>query len=112
MSELLARTGTLAQVDSARVRVLPKYHTPYGGVTSRSISRYLALSGPAGNYSVNKVRTPEPHAAHGPLNVLLLPWPLRVSAEDFHPLPDTVQERAVEPFGFFQFQPSEPFSLP
>src|SRR5262249_36940308 len=36
MSELLARTGSLARIDPAHLRVLPKYRTPYGGITSRS----------------------------------------------------------------------------
>jgi hypothetical protein len=111
MSELLARTGSLARIDPTFVRVVPKYHTPYGGITSRSISRYLAPAGPAVDYRVNKVRTPRGNDTQGSLNVLLLPWPLRVTAEDFRPVPDSIRERAVEPFGFFEFQPSEPFDV-
>ena len=30
---------------------------------------------------------------------------------DFHPLPESIQARRVEPFGFFRFQPSEPFDV-
>ena len=111
MSELLARTGSLARISPALVRVLPKYRTAYGGITSRSIARYLSLSGPAVSYSVNRVRTPRRDSKQQTLNVLLLPWPLGVSAEDFRPLPGSIHERAVEPFGFFAFEPSEPFDL-
>lgn len=111
MSELLARTGSLARIDPAVARVLPKYRTPYGGITPRSISRYLSLSRPAVNYDVNKVTTAPRDASRRALNVLLLPWPLRVSADDFRPLPDSIHERTIEPFGFFEFSPSEPLEV-
>ena len=110
MRDLLERTGTIAQIDPALMRVVPKYRTAPGGITTRSISRYLTLVGPKVSYRIN--RSPaSARAAHGPLNVLLLPWPLRVTAADFHPLPQSIQERQVEPFGFFRFQPSEPFDV-
>ena len=111
MSELLARTGSLARIDPALLRVLPKYRTPYGGITSRSISRYVSVAGPAVSYSVNKVRAPRRNGAQAGLNVLLLPWPLRVSSDDFRPLSDSIHDRAVEPFGFFEYQPADPFDV-
>lgn len=110
MRDLLDRTGTIARIDPALMRVVPKYRTAPGGITTRSISRYLTLVGPKVSYRVN--RSPaSPRAADGPLNVLLLPWPLRVAATDFRPLPQSIQARQVEPFGFFRFQPSEPFDV-
>ena len=51
------------------------------------------------------------HVTDGKLNLLLLPWPLRVHATDFHPLAESIQPRRVEPFGFFRFEPSEPFDV-
>ncbi len=93
------------------VRVLPKYRTPYGGITSRSISRYVCVFTPAVGYGLHRVRAPRRDSVQDRLNVLLLPWPLRVSAEDFRPLTGSVHERAVEPYGFFEFQPAEPFDL-
>lgn len=107
MRELLARTGTLARIDPAFVRVLPKYRTPSGGIRSRSISRYLSLVGPAVNYNVTKVRTRRHNPEPDPLNLMLLPWPLRVSPEGFRPLSDSINERDVEPFGFFRFRSTE-----
>jgi hypothetical protein len=110
--ELLARAGTISRIDPARLRVVPKYRTPSGGITYRSISRYLTRTGPAVKYGVHRVRTPGRDAASEHLNMLLLPWPLRVSADDFRALPQSVHEREVEPFGFFRYEPSEPFDLP
>ena len=93
MRNLLDRTGTIARIDPALMRVVPKYRTAPGGITTRSISRYLTLVGPKVSYRIN--RSPAlAQAADGPLNVLLLPWPLRVAATDFHPLPESIQARA------------------
>jgi hypothetical protein len=109
-SELLARTGTIARIDPALFRVVPKYRTSPGGIKSGSISRYLARTGPAVHLSVDKVRTPQA-AAPDPLNVVLLPWPLRVAAGDFHPVRKSIRERDLEPWGYFQFEPSEPLDV-
>jgi hypothetical protein len=42
---------------------------------------------------------------------LLLPWPLRVRESDFRPVAGSVQRQATEPFGFFEFVPSEKLDL-
>jgi hypothetical protein len=107
--DLLQRTGTIARIEPALMRVLPKYRTAPGGISARSISRYLTVAGPNVSYHVN--RSPASRAAHGPLNMLLLPWPLRVAPADFHALPESIHERPVEPFGFFAFQPAEPLDI-
>ena len=108
--DLFDRTGTIARIEPALLRVLPKYRTAPGGITTRSISRYLTLAGPNVNYGIN--RSPAlAHVTDGKLNLLLLPWPLRVHATDFHPMPESIQPRRVEPFGFFRFEPSEPFDV-
>ena len=108
--DLLERTGTLARIDPALMRVVPKYRTAPGGITTRSISRYLTVVGPKVSYRIT--RSPaSADAVRGSLNVLLLPWPLRVTAADFQPLPESIQARPVEPFGFFRFQPFEPFDV-
>jgi hypothetical protein len=111
MRELLARTGSIARIDPTLLRVLPKYRTAPGGITSRSISRYASVTGPRVEYQVHSGTTTDTGIASDRLNVLLLPWPLRVSADDFHPVPQSIHERDVEPFGFFRFDPSEPFDL-
>ena len=43
-------------------------------------------------------------------NLLLLPWPLRVQATDFHPV-GPVLRQAKNPYGFFQFAPAEGLDL-
>jgi hypothetical protein len=87
MRELLARTGTIARIDPTLLRVLPKYRTPPGGITSRSISRYVSVTRPRVEYRVHSGTTTDTGIASGRLNVLLLPWPLRVSADGFHRCP-------------------------
>ena len=109
--ELLARTGSMARIHPSRLRVLPKYRTPSGGITSRSISRYSSVVGSAIDVNVNQVGARAPRSRPDRLNMLLLPWPLQVSARDFPPIPASVQERAIEPYGYFKFSPSEPFDL-
>jgi hypothetical protein len=111
MRKQLASAGTIARIDPARFRVLPRYRTADGGITSRSISRYATVAGPQVEYRVHRVPAPEGAGAPDQVNVLLLPWPLRVSAEDFRPLPRSVLERDVEPFGFFRFEPGEQFDV-
>jgi hypothetical protein len=44
-------------------------------------------------------------------NLLLLPWPLHVRVSDFRPVDTSVQRLAKEPFGFFEFAPSEKLDL-
>jgi hypothetical protein len=111
MRELLGQTGTIARVDPNLLRILPKYRTAPGGITSRSISRYASVTGPRVDYRIHRAATTSPDSAAGQMNVLLLPWPLQVSADDFRPVPESVHERADEPFGFFRFEPSEPFDV-
>src|SRR6185437_6958076 len=111
MREQLTETGSLSRIDPAVLRILPKYRTRNGGITLRSISRYASRTGPAVSYDVRRVRTPGRDAASRQLNVLLLPWPLRVSARDFQPVPQSVREREVEPIGFFRYQPAEPLDV-
>jgi hypothetical protein len=51
----------------------------------------------------------DPFARHA--NLLLLPWPLRVRESDFRPVAGSVQRQTEEPFGFFEFVPSEKLDL-
>ena len=109
--ELLARTGSMARVEPELLRVLPKYRTPFGGITSRSISRHACLVGPGVDVSVHKISSRPADPQPQPLNMLLLPWPLHVSTSDFHPMLESIQEREIEPYGYFAFQPSHSFDL-
>src|SRR5215510_1375878 len=93
--ELLARTGTLSRISRQRLRVLPCVRNTVGGPSIRSMSRYVCVRGPGA-------------AEYG--NVLLLPWPLRIDAEDFKPI-GAAERAEVEPHGFFEFAPGELLDL-
>ena len=107
--ELLARTGSLARIPTHLMRVLPKLRTPPDGTSLRSLARYASVHRPGVDVRWHKVlgRLPgiKPHDKG--VNRLLLPWPLRVRESDFRPLEGSVQSRSHEPFGFFEFAPSE-----
>jgi len=111
--ELLARTGSLARIQSHSLRVLPKVCTPPNGTSFRSFSRYACVQGPGVEARWHKVPVRRGgtglQARHA--NLLLLPWPLRVRESDFHRVEGSVQRPAKEPFGFFEFAPSERLDL-
>jgi len=111
--ELLARTGSLARIQSHSLRVLPKVCTPPNGTSFRSFSRYACVQGPGVEARWHKVPVrrsgTEFQARHA--NLLLLPWPLRVRESDFRRVEGSVQRLAKEPFGFFEFAPSEKLDL-
>jgi hypothetical protein len=111
--ELLARTGSLARIPAHLVRVLPKVRTPPTGSSVRALSRYAAVLVPGVEARWNKAparcRGPQPCGAG--VNYLLLPWPLRVRSSDFRPVAGPLQKLADDPFGFFEFVPSERLDL-
>jgi hypothetical protein len=111
--ELLATTGSLARIRSPLVRVLPKVRTPPGGTNLASLSRYACVLGPGVDVRWYKMparrRGISPQAEH--TNVLLLPWPLRVREADFASIEGSVQPRAEEAHGLFEFAPSEGIDL-
>jgi hypothetical protein len=111
--ELLARTGSLARIQSHFVRVLPKVRTPPNGTSLRSFSRYACVQGPGVEAKWYKVPVrrggTDRRCRHA--NLLLLPWPLRVRESDFRPVEASVQRVDKEPFGFFEFAPSERIDL-
>jgi hypothetical protein len=111
--ELLTRTGSLARVPTQGLRVLPKVRTAPHGTSSRVLSRYAGVHGPGVEARWHKgfTRRPgvDPQVQHA--NFLLLPWPLRVRASDFHPVEGSVRSLTSEPFGFFEFAPAEGLDL-
>jgi hypothetical protein len=111
--ELLARTGSLARIPSQFIRVLPKLRTPPNGTSLRSLSRYACALGPGVEAHWHKVtgRRPGTQAHDNGVNYLLLPWPLRVREADFRALESSVHSLAKEPYGFFEFAPSERLDL-
>lgn len=111
--ERLAGTGSLATFPRDRVAHLPKSRTTSVGITHRSLSRYTCTT--TDDIGVVWDRAPLRRPDRGPIrrhaNILLLPWPLRISQADFVPVPGSVQRPEREPFGFFTYEPSEPLDL-
>jgi hypothetical protein len=110
--ERLARTGSLSRVSRRRLRVLPRVHSTPVGISFRSLSRYLCVRGPSVEavWSKAPLRERATDDASPQANVLLLPWPLRVEETDFHRL-GAVKRAEQEPYGFFEFAPSETLDL-
>jgi hypothetical protein len=108
--ELLARTGSMARIDARLLRVLPKITTPPTG--RLAFSRYACVLGPGIDARWHKIparhRGTDLRSEYATL--LLLPWPLRVQASDFHPV-GSVQRLTKDPFGFFEFAPAEGLDL-
>jgi hypothetical protein len=109
--ELLARTGSLSRLPTYRMRVLPKVRTPPGGISFRSLSRYLCLRGPGVDVHWHKAPARRAGIGQQQANVLLMPWPLRIRQRDFQPLSGSVRRTENEPFGIFEFNPAEEFDL-
>lgn len=109
--ELLARTGSLARIPHHRLRVLPKVRTPTGGISFRSLSRYVCLRDAAVDVNWQWAPVGRAGTSGESRNILLLPWPLRIQAGDFKPLPGSVRRVEEEPFGFFAFEPAEELDL-
>jgi hypothetical protein len=109
--ELLVRTGSMARLDPRRLRVLPKVRTPRTG--RASFSRYACVQGPG--IDARWYKFPTRHRGTDPqseyASLLLLPWPLRVRESDFRAVGDSVRRLAKEPYGFFEFAPSEGLDL-
>jgi hypothetical protein len=111
--ELLARTGSLARIPTHFMRVLPKLRTPPNGTSLRSLARYASVHRPGVEVRWHKVlgRRPGTQPHDKGVNRLLLPWPLRIRESDFRPVGGSVNSLANEPYGFFEFAPSEGLDL-
>jgi hypothetical protein len=111
--ELLTRTGSLARLPTHRLCVLPKARTPPSGTSLGALARYACVQRSGVDVRWHKLpsrrRGISPRAEHA--NLLLLPWPLRVRESDFRPVEGSVQRVPGEPFGLFEFDPSERLDL-
>lgn len=104
---LLEREGSLSRLPSSQVKVLPKTHVPAGGITVRSLARYLSAH--TSPVDVRWRRGLFPALSPGQraemtYRLLLLPWPLTVVPEDFRPVPGPHAVESDE-FGYFAFDP-------
>jgi len=96
----LRKDATLGlEIDPARVKVLPRMHTPQGGLTERSLSLYLSMCD-AGEAAPCWLSTP--FLQRDSVNLLLVPWPLEVLAKQFREVPDSATRLPAD-FGFFTY---------
>ncbi len=111
--ELLARTGSLARFPASLIRVLPMAGTPASGSSARVLSRNAVVEVPGvetrWHKALGRGLSARPYAQK--VNYLLLPWPLRIRDSDFRPVAGPLQRLANDPFGFFEFAPSERIDL-
>ena len=111
----LAASGSLSRFSPSRVRIVPKVHSAPGGITIRSLSRYLALCYESVEVRWHRIepvgRPGEQAAEKAAYNVLLLPWPLSVSANDFRVVSGPLANMDARRFGFFQFSPERSIDL-
>ena len=102
---LLESQGSLSRVSPIRVRIVPKTNFSPRGITIRSLSRYLGLC-----YESVQVKwsggQDSRSAAPDEYNIVLLPWPLDLKADDFRPAPSALLENMdADVFDFFEFAP-------
>jgi hypothetical protein len=88
------------RVDHARVRVLPRMHTPQNGLTERSVSLYLSMCD-GGEVTPRWLSTPflQPDS----INLLLVPWPSEVLVSQFRDVTDTAMTELPGGLGFFTY---------
>ncbi|HEX5915126.1 MAG TPA: hypothetical protein VFY54_18570, partial [Rubrobacter sp.] len=110
---MLEGEGSLSRFPPSQVRVLPKTHVPPGGITVRSLARYLSAHTSPVEVRWRRAQFPAlPPGASGDIRnrLLLLPWPLTADPGDFRPSPGS-PGRETGPFGFFEFDPKVPLDL-
>jgi len=82
-------------VNTHLARVVPKSRTPLVGCTMRTLSHNLALVPPEGIVDVGWYRELRPFPEdREPLNLLLIPFPYKISATAFRPIGQNAIERS------------------
>ena len=93
------------EVRLASVRVLPKMHVPQSGLNLRSFSHHLALITTS---EIKPFWLPGgvSNADRETLDLLLLPWPLKISAKNFRQVgrASRTMKNLPENYGFFEYQ--------
>ena len=91
-------------ISTAKFSVLPKSHTPQSGMTIRSLSHNLALC-PGGEVSLQWWRGTHSlrRELETDLNLLLVPWPTSVAANEFSPSSNLSLRDMPANYGFFDY---------
>ncbi len=92
-------------VDRLKLRVLPKLHTPQAGLTVRSMSHNISLC--FGNEVIPQWSVIPRTRRNTELNLLLAPWPLRLSHAQFAAVGESGANltNLPERYGLFTFDP-------
>jgi hypothetical protein len=91
-------------VHCSKLRVLPKQHSPRSGMTVRSLTHHLALC--TAPDIVPHWITADTDIDTPCLNVLLIPWPLKVVPIQFSGVAPT-SAQLVDGYGFFTYSPPQ-----
>lgn len=105
---LLSENGSLGRFPAHLVRVLPKLRTPQVGITLRSLSQHVSADRTGIDVQwrmINDVGDDEELKDTERLNLLLVPWPLRIEDAAFRPVPGPLDNLDTSHFGFFEFAP-------
>jgi hypothetical protein len=103
---LLENQGTLCwEIDSSRLMVLPRMHTPQNGLTDRSLSLYLSLCDPC---EVAPKWYLAPFIQGESFNLLMVPWPSELLVSQFRDVTALAPDQLPESFGFFNYDASVP----
>ncbi len=98
---LTTRNSLCENVHPSRATVLPKLHNPLNGMTLRSLTHNLALWDRAEVTPIwQQVDLPD---LKDGMNLLLLPWPLRVAPTAFRASADNCGQHMPDGFGFFTY---------
>ncbi len=101
---LLSLSDSLCDdIHPSRCVVLPKLHNPLNGMTIRSLTHNIALCD-SSEIAVSWRQLDRPGLTAG-MNILLVPWPLRIEPKSFREA-DPCGERMPTEFGLFTFDMS------
>jgi hypothetical protein len=107
-NDKLGVTGSLAELPTDRIRVLPKMRTPQVGITIRSLSHHLSVC--RSEVDVQWQTYPSFVDTQRDIRLLLCPWPLWVDADDFAECPGKLAN-LPSAYGFFSYSPRVQFDL-
>lgn len=97
---LLTSQGSLSSFPKHHGIVLPKMHTPRSGLTLRSLSHHVTFH--RSEVEVMWRATPWVNVQENTLNILCLPWPLKVDTQCFKP-----ERETFESVRYFTYTPPE-----
>jgi hypothetical protein len=100
---LLTLRGTLSRIGKHRGIVLPKTRTPQVGLTIRTFSHYLSFHQTEVDVAWRAV--PWTNIDENTVNALIVPWPYRVVASDFHPELTPQTFKRLGNIRYFSYEP-------